>query len=212
MKHNKAAAYHGVEHVKFAPRVEEAYAAGEKILPLLYAKSLNLSSLLEAVEQHADDHLLFRVPNDKGYDAEMGTTAPDTALELVAGYALEGAGGIISANQVDYARGALYYEFKERDGNGKVSMVKCWLYNVEVGKGSPTHTTDESSVAFGTYTYPLRIYGDAVMSSDGAKPYIDDRGMPRTAFLYTARVGDEGYDMFGDAVPVPKVAAPSADG
>ena len=50
------------------------------------------------------------------------------------------------------------------------------------------------------------------MSSDGAKPYIDDRGMPRTAFLYTARVGDEGYDMFGDAVPVPKVAAPSADG
>ena len=67
-------------------------------------------------------------------------------------------------------------------------------------------------MAFGTYPDPLRIYGDDVMSCEGAKPYIDDRGMPRTAFLYTARVGDEGYDTFGDAVPVPKVAAPSADG
>ena len=80
-KRKKAAAYHGVESVKFAPKTGGAYATGEDILKVLYAKNLNPSSLLEAAEQYADDRLLFRVPNDKGYDVELGTTAPDPELE-----------------------------------------------------------------------------------------------------------------------------------
>lgn len=203
----KAAAYHGVENVRFAPKTAQAYATGEGILKVLYAKSLNPSALLEAVEQYADDRLLFRVPNDKGYDVELGTTAPDPELDKSAGFALEGASGLLAVQMVNYARGALYYEYMERDENGVASKVKCWMYNVEIGKGSGTHTTDESSVSFGTYTYPARVYGDELMDESGTKEYVDDHGMGRKAFLYTARVGDEGYDTFGDAVPVPKLAA-----
>ena len=203
----KAAAYHGVEGVKFALKTSTGYAEGEEMLPVLYAKSLNPSSLLEAVEQYADDRLLFRVPNDKGYDVELGTTGPDQELEKAAGYAMEGASGLISVSQVAYARGALYYEFKERDESGQPSMVKCWMYNVEVGKGTGTYTTDESSVTFGTYTYPMRVYGDPLMDSAGTAKYVDEKGLGRTAFLYTCRPGETGYDTFGDSVPTPKVAA-----
>lgn len=204
---NKAAAYHGVENVKFAPKVNQGYAAGEAILKVLYAKSLNPSALLEAVEQYADDRLLFRVPNDKGYDVELGTTAPDPELDKSAGFALEGASGLLAVQMVNYARGALYYEYSERDENGVASKVKCWMFNVEIGKGSGTHATDESSVSFGTYTYPARVYGDDLMDEGGTKEYVDDNGMGRKVFMYTARPGDADYATFGDTVPVPKLAA-----
>ena len=209
---SKAAAYHGVENVKFALKTSSGYAAEDAMLKVLYAKSLNPSTLLEAAEQYADDRLLFRVPNDKGYEVEFGTTAPDPELDKAAGFAMEGASGLLSVEQVQYVRGAMYYEFKERDENGAVSMVKCWMYNVELGKGSGTHSTDESSVAFGSYTYPARVYGDPLMGPDGTKEYVDDHGMGRKVFMYTARPGDDGYATFGDTVPVPKMAAPASGG
>ena len=201
----KAAAFHGVENVKFAPKTNGAYATGDAVLKVLYAKNLNPSSLLEAAEQYADDRLLFRVPNDKGYDVELGTTAPDPELDKAAGFAIEGANGLMGVQQLNYARGAMYYEFKERDEDGKVSMAKCWMFNVELGKGSGNHATDESSIAFGSYTYPARVYGDDLMDSTGTKAYVDENGMGRKVFMYTARPGDTGYDTFGDSVPVPKV-------
>ena len=70
-KRKKAAAYHGVESVKFAPKTGGAYATGEDILKVLYAKNLTPSSLLEAAEQYgrssygehlrrvAEDRLLY---------------------------------------------------------------------------------------------------------------------------------------------------------
>lgn len=207
MNRTKAAAFHGVENVKFAPRANGAYATGDAILKVLYAKSLNPSSLLEAAEQFADDRLLFRVPNDKGYDVEFGTTAPDPELDKVAGFALEGANGLLSVNQVNYARGAMYYEYNERDEDGKAYKVKCWMFNVELGKGSGNHATDESSIAFGSYTYPARVYGDDLMDSAGTAAYVDDNGIGRKVFMYTARPGDTGYDTFGDSVPTPKMKA-----
>ena len=208
MNISKAAAYHGIEGVKFAPRgADGTYASGEKILKVLYAKSLNPSALLEDQEMYADDRLLFRVPNDKGYDLELGTTAPDPELEMAQGFAMEGAAGLLDVNQVAYPRGALYYEHIQLDINGRPSKVKTWMLNVELGKGVNTHTTDESSVNFGATTYKGRVYGEDLMAAEGSAPYLDDNGMGRKAFMATCWPGDAGYATFGDAVPVAKVTA-----
>lgn len=208
-KRAKAAAYHGIQNMKFAPKTAGVYAAGETIQKLLYAQSISPTALLEAAEQYADNRLLFRVPNDKGYEGEIGTTAPDTELEKLSGFAAEGANGLITTNQVNYPRGALYYEFLERDIDGQASVAKVWLYNVEIGKGSGTYVTNKGSVEFGTYSYPFRCYGDTLMDADGTKEFQDDKGLGRTALMYVCRVGEEGYAAFGDSVPVPKVAADS---
>lgn len=201
----KAAGYHGVQNMHFAPREEADYA--DALLAMEYAKNINPSSLLEAVEQYADNRLLFKIPNDNGYDGEIGTVAPDPELEKAAGYALEGANGLIGVSVVKYIRGALYYEFIETDENGVSSVVKVWLFNTEIGKGSSTHSTDTKSVEFGEYKYPFTVYGDKLMNSTGDKEYLDENGMGRKAFMYTARPGDAGYATFGDSVPVPKLAA-----
>ena len=144
----KAAGYHGCEGVKFAPKETEGYGTP---VALPYAKGINPSALLDAVEQHADNRLLFRIPSDKGYEGEFSTTAPDAEFEKMAGFAMEGANGLIRTNVAAYVRGALYYEFIERDADGKPSKVKVWMYEVEVGKGSETYSTDTENIELGTY-------------------------------------------------------------
>lgn len=201
----KAAGYHGIQNMKFAPKEGATYATA--LLDVAYAKNINPSSLLEAVDQYADNRLLFKVPNDTGYSGEIGTTAPDPELEKKAGYAIEGANGLIGVNVAQYLRGALYYEFIENDENGMPSVAKVWMFNVELGKGSATHASDAKSVEFGEYKYPFTTYGDTLMDTDGTGDYLDKNGLGRTAFMYTARPGDTGYADFGKTVPAPKVAA-----
>lgn len=205
---SKAAGYHGIQNMKFAPKEAEGYAS--TLLDMKYAQSINPSALLEAAEQYADNRLVCRIPNDTGYEGEIGTTAADPEVEKAAGFALEGATGLITTNIVSYLRGALYYEYLENDEDGKQSVVKVWMFNVELGKGAATHTTDKNSLEFGSYTYPFRAYGDTLMDAEGTGEYLDERGVGRKAYLYTCRYDDEGYADFGKTVPVPKVAA--ADG
>lgn len=202
---SKAAGYHGVQNMKFAPKADGAYS--ESILDMKYAKSINPSALLEAAEQYADNRLVCRIPSDTGYEGEIGTTAPDPEVEKAAGFTLEGAGGLITTNITSYLRGALYYEFLENDEDGKQSVVKVWMFNVEIGKGSQSYTTDQASLTFGSYSYPFRAYGDTLKDAEGTGDYVDERGVGRTAFMITARPDDDGYATFGDTVPVPKVAA-----
>ena len=202
---SKAAGYHGVQNMKFAPKKSGTYDTA--LLDMKYAQSINPSALLEAAEQYADNRLVCRVPSDTGYEGEVGTTAPDPELEKAAGFALEGANGLITTNIASYLRGALYYEFLELDEDGKQSVVKCWMFNVEIGKGCATYTTAKGSVEFGAYSYPFRAYGDPLKDSEGTDDYKDERGVGRTAYLYTCRPDDTGYATFGDTVPVPKVAA-----
>ena len=210
MNNNAPIGYHGIENVKFAPFAAGTYAAD--FIALSNAKNLGFTSSLEDTELYADNRLLARLPNDKGYTVEFGTTAQLPELERAAGYAIDGANGTIGANVVEYMAGAIYYEFTEVGEDKRSYKVKVWAFNAEIGKGAPTHNTDEKSIAFGEYKYPATIYGDPLMNSTGDKPFIDERGMGRLAFLYTARPGDEGYDAFGDAVPTPKVKASAPAG
>ncbi len=116
---SKAAGYHGVQNMKFAPKKSGTYDTA--LLDMKYAQSINPSALLEAAEQYADNRLVCRVPSDTGYEGEVGTTAPDPELEKAAGFALEGANGLITTNIASYLRGALYYEFLEA-GRGRQAV------------------------------------------------------------------------------------------
>lgn len=206
----KAAGYHGIDHVKFAPKKAGVYAT--EFIPMTYAQSMSLTTKLEGVELHADNRLVCRVPSDTGYEGEIGTTSPAPELEKAAGFALEGAAGLITTNVANYLRGALYYEHLETDEDGVNRTVKTWVLNTEIGKGSKTYTTDKNSVEFGSYAYPFRTYGDTLMAADGTSEYLDDNGVGRRAFFYSAWPTDPDYADFGKTVPVPKVAAPPSQG
>ena len=201
---NKSVAYHGIENVRFAPKRKGTYAT--ELIPLPYAQSLGLTAKAEAAELYADNRLVCRVPSDTGYEGELGGTSPSPELEKAAGFAIEGASGLITTNIANYLRGALYYEHQETDEDGVNHTVKTWVLNVEVGKGSKNHATDQAGVQFGSYAYPFRSYGDTLMAADGTSEWLDENGVGRKAFFYSAWPEDTDYADFGKTVPVPKVA------
>lgn len=205
----KAAGYHGVENMKFAPKKAGTY---ETPFAMPYAQSISLNAQVSATEQYADNRLLCRVPSDTGYDGEVGTTGQDPELEKTAGFALEGTTGLITGNITSYMRGALYYEHLETDEDGVNTKVKTWLLGVEIGKGSRTHTTDRASAEFGSYAYPIRVYGEKLMDNAGTAEYLDERGVGKLACIYSAWPEDADYATFGSAVPTPKVAATGEGG
>lgn len=206
----RAAGYHGISHVKFAPRQKGTYATD--FIPLAYAQNLGLNAKLEGTELFADNRLVCRVPSDTGYEGEIGMTTSAPELEKAAGFALEGADGLITTNVASYLRGALYYEHMETGEDGVSRVVKTWVLNTEIGKGSKTHSTDQSGVQFGSYSYPFRTYGETLMAADGTSEYLDENGVGRLAFFYSAWPDDAGYADFGKTVPVPKVAPAAEDG
>jgi len=212
VKLKKFAAYHGVRNMKFAPKKADGTYDSENIIELLYAQSINPSAVLEDAEQFADDRMVCRIPSDQGYDLTVGTTSQDPALEEAAGFLIAGAAGAVTTDVTSYLRGALYYEFTAHGEDGRAVRVKTWMFNTELGKGSETHATDKKSLEFGAYEYPGHCYGDPLMAADGTTRYVDDNGMERTAYMVRAVPGDEGYDTFGAAVPLPKVAAAGAAG
>ncbi len=201
----KAAAYHGVQNMKFAKRADGTYAT--ELLDMPYAKSLDPSALLEASEQHADNRLIFRVPKDDGYEGSIGTTGRDAALEKELGMEIDGAVGTLRVGLTSYTKGALYYEYIERDGDGQASVIKVWMYNLEIGKSNESYTSDTSTAEFGEYAYPFRAYGEKVKNAEGTGTYRDEKGNEKTAFMCICGPKDPGYETFGDSVPEPKVKA-----
>jgi len=206
----KMAGYHGVEGMKYAPRKADGTYDTPKVFEM--AQGIDPTAVTENAEQYADDRLVLRLPSDKGYDGNIGTTAQDVGLETDAGFLVPAAGGMAVVSVAAYFRAAVYYEFIGHYEDGTPFKVKTWMYNVEIGKGSESHTTDKSSVEFGSYSYPFHCYGDPLMDAEGTKHYMDANGMERTAYMLRAVPGDEGYETFGEAVPVPKVKAPAAEG
>ena len=198
--------------MKFAPKKADGTYDNENIIDMMYAQSVNPSAVLEDAEQYADDRLVCRIPSDQGYDVSVGTTSQDPAIEEAAGFLVPGANGAITTDVSSYFRGALYYEFTAHGEDGRAVKVKTWMLNTELGKGSETHATDKKSLEFGAYEYPGHCYGDPLMSADGETRYVDENGMERTAYIYRAVPGDEGYADFEKSVPVPKVAAAAAEG
>ncbi len=71
---SKAAGYHGVQNMKFAPKKSGTYDTA--LLDMKYAQSINPSALLEAAEQYADNRLVCRVPSDTGLRGRGGYHRP----------------------------------------------------------------------------------------------------------------------------------------
>lgn len=202
---SKATGYHGIQNMKFASKKSDIYDTA--FLGTKYAQSTNPSALPEATKQYADSHLVCRVPSDTDYEGKVGITTPDPELEKMAGFVLEGVDNLITTNIASYLRGAPYYEFLKLDEGGKRSVVKCWMSNVEIGKGSAIYTVAKGSVEFGAYFYPFQAYGDSLKDFESINDYKDERDVDRTAYLYTCRPGDIGYAAFRDTVSALKVAA-----
>lgn len=201
----QAAAFHGVSNVKYA--VRENGAPGANVVALNYAKSMSFEPQIEEQAVYANDAKIMALVSDTGFTGSLGTTAQDRALETALGHIVDTAQGQATVNLIGHKRVDLYYEYKEELAGAGVYTVKVWTLNAEVGKATTEHSTDESTPTIGEYAYPFTVYGDKIKNAAGTDTYRDANGNELTATRVVSLPGDEGYDAFGDTVPVIKMPA-----
>ena len=196
MSNTQAAGYHGAANGKYV-------VVGETVgtpVSIPYITAVSLAPILSTTDQYANNRLVLQIPKDNGYDGELGTTAPDPGLEKALRYLMDGEDGKIKADMVTYKRVNLYYEMLMEYENQATQVRKVWLYNVQIGKGEENSSTDAESVEFGTYAYPIQVYGTPLLSAEDTE-YIDENGMRRMAYMIYSDPGDSNYATFGNAVP-----------
>lgn len=103
-------------------------------------------------------------------------------------------------------RVSIYFETIVNYENGTNEVVKTWLLNVGVSEPeSIEHNTDTDSVTFGSYAYPITVYGEILKAASGDNDYVDAKGFKHRVFRLDSYPGDEGYANFGASVPEPKM-------
>lgn len=197
---NQSVGFHGVEGVKYCPRVNGQ--KGTTMVDVPYAQSIALSTVLNNTDRYADNRLVLQIPSDDGYDGTFGASARNDDLEKALGYLNETAAGLVKTNIPYYSRGDFFYTFKAEFENAPAQVYKVWLLNVQCGKTAENANTDTNSINFGAYEYPIRVYGDNAVTSDG-DPYLDENGFKRVVTMIVSRPGDSGYDTFENEVPDP---------
>ncbi|WP_071428271.1 major tail protein [Merdimmobilis hominis] len=202
----QAPAYHGITNAKYALR-DDSGAPGTEVKEIPYIKSISHEPQVEAQEVFANDSKVLTIPSDQGSTGSLGTTAPYRALEIDLGQLMEVDGATAEVKITGYKRVDLYYEYSETTQSGINYKVKVWALNVEMGKATRSHATDENTATLGEYQYPITIYGDKVKDSTGSAVYQDANGNEITATMVISVPGDANYADFGKTVPVVKVKA-----
>lgn len=206
VNNTQAAAYHGISNAKYALRTAEG-KPGSEVKSLLYSKGISFEPTVEETPVYANDTKVLALVADKGFTGSLGTTAQDRELEKGLGHLVDVEGGVATVNLVSYKRADIYYEYKETTPAATYT-VKVWALNAEISKPSSVeHSTDEEQPTIGEYAYPITVYGDKVMAADGNTAYRDANGNELVATRVIALPGDDGYETFGDAVPVVKISA-----
>lgn len=198
------AGYHGATNGKYKTPGEEGTLA-----KIAYLKSVSLDPQINSTAQYANNRMVLNIPTDNGYTGELGVTAQDPALETAIGRTMKLANGALATVGGAGTRRleGLYYEFYEEDETDGRSAVKVWLLGVELGASSVNNSTDQDSVEFGAYSYPVTVYGTRVLKDTGEDEYVDERGLPRQCYMMVSRPDDTGYATFGDSVPEARMAA-----
>ena len=200
----QAAAYHGISGAKYALRTNGA--PGTPVVAIEYAKSMSFAPQVEEQPVYANDRKVLALVSDTGYTGSLGTSAQDRGFETALGHIMTTAQGQATVNLLGHKRADLYYEYKEESEGGVVYTVKVWALNVEVGKATLEHATDENTAKIGEYAYPITVYGDKIKAATGDGYYRDANGNELTATSVISLPGDTGYATFGDTVPGVKMA------
>ena len=171
---------------------------------LAYANSISLEADYNETKLYGDGQVLAVLGDDKGKTGTLSVTNIEKHYEIAMGRAMEIKNGLADIQQRSSVEHAIYFE---TDGllDGKSITIKAWLLGVTTGKASETYDQTTDSPTVNNYDYSLTVLGTDLMDSAGTATYYDENGNSIKVYRITSFPGDEGYDTFEDAVPVPKV-------
>ena len=179
-------------------------------MPLTYLATFAKEKNIDSTPIYGDGEQQVVVYNDKGMTATMTLTGRDNDYGIALGFAMVLAGGGIGEiQQIASVPHSIYFETYDliKDSTGeefKQTTAKVWVLGVTASSPSETLAQNTEGINENSVDYALIVKGVKLLDSIGTSNYTDENGNEVNIFTFKKLPGDTDYDIFGDAVPVPK--------
>jgi hypothetical protein len=181
---------------------------GGEVKPLAWLTRVSLEKNLTTQPFYGDGEIQRLLVNDKGFTGVLGMTARDEEFEKDLGFLMEVQGGLATVQQSAIPSISLYFETEYMGTSGPAKTKKVWLFEVEVSTPNEEYAQNEDDISVGTVEYNMTIKGTYLKAVDGQTDYTDaETGGKKKVFKLSATPEDDGYETFGDSVPIPTVKA-----
>lgn len=168
------------------------------------ARKIALESDVSSKKIFGDGEVILHVLNDKGMTAVLTLNEVCEEYEVANGRKVKLTSGIADRQQIDCQSHAVYFETKGALADGSTVIVKTWLLGVK-SISRPSDNLEQSTDDINEHEieYNLEVRGVKLKDATGTNNYVDAKGNEVSIYKVTSVPGDDGYDTFGEAVPVP---------
>lgn len=154
---------------------------------------------------NGDGKRIVHIVNEKGKTATLTQNNVCDAYEVAMGRKIRTAQGLADIKQLKNILHVIYFETCGIDEEGAMPIAKTMLYGVTSTRPAESFDQNTDDINESSFDTALEISGTPLLAANGAN-YKDDKGNEVVVWQMTVTPDDEGYDIFGSEVVLPKMA------
>lgn len=200
---NKTLVRFNVQNVKYAvPDASGGFGAFQSMGTSMKIAIENDSSTKSI---YGDGKRIVHIVNEKGKTATLTQNNVCDAYEVAMGRKIRTAQGLADIKQLKNILHVIYFETCGIDEEGAMPIAKTMLYGVTSTRPAESFDQNTDDINESSFDTALEISGTPLLAANGAN-YKDDKGNEVVVWQMTVTPDDEGYDIFGSEVVLPKMA------
>ncbi len=173
------------------------------------ARTITLETNASSKSIYGDGVIQCTIINDKGKTGTLAVNVVPIQYEVDMARKIKTANGYAEIKQISEIEHCIYFETcgmgnDDTTGVMQVAVAKTWLYLCTSTRPAESFNQNEDDMNESTFDIPLTVRGLPLLDATGAPYKIN--GVEVTAWQQTVVPGDAGYETFGDAVVLPKLA------
>ena len=205
MAEKKTLVRFNVQNNKYAVKgADGSYGA-----PVAYgtAKKISLEADASVKDIYGDGRRICGIVREKKKTGTLTTNNVSDDYEIAMGRRVRTANGLAEIRQEREIEYAHYFETCGLDSDGGMPVAKTWIFGVTSSRPAESFDQDTDDVNESSFDTPLTIAGTDMLDATGKKPYVDPiTGRVVRVWQMTVVPGDPDYEIFGDAVVLPRMA------
>lgn len=189
-----------IQNAKYALKTESGYGTP---VPFGTSQKIALEADMSKSVIFGDGKKLLSIILDKGKTGTLTLNNICQQYEIDMGRKKKLQIGVADIKTIREIPHAIYIETCGADEDSKIPVAKTWIYNVTSTRPAENYDQTTDDINASTFDIPLEIRGVELKNAQN-ETYIDADGNIHLVYQLTVEPGEDGYDDFGLAVPIPK--------
>lgn len=189
-----------IQNVKYATKNGDGWS---EPLSMGTSTKISLESNSNQKNIFGDGKIIAAIFNDKGKTGTITQNNICEDYEIAMGRKMKLSNGVADIKTIKSVEHCIYFETQGVTKDSKYPIAKTWLYGVTSTRPAESYDQNTDDINESTFDLPLTIKGILLKNSQD-ETYTDADGNEYLVYQLTVEPGDEGYEIFGNQVAIPK--------